>query len=123
MDLIDFLMPEPAQAMHLREIARAMREQTTGKQRLQRTAGRLENDVGAVALVCMALVAALIEKGVITEQDLKSQLGEIDKLDSFEDGRLDPNLLRGKMGLTQPVAPQPARPKGAIPRPRRRGPG
>jgi hypothetical protein len=122
MDLLDFFMPEPAQAMHLRSIADSMRLQATGSHRAARKADRTEHEVGALALVCMALVASLIEKGVITELDLQMHLNAIDSLDSVQDGRLDPVLLRSKLGLKSPTPTSASPAKRTTPRPRRKRP-
>jgi hypothetical protein len=114
MDIIDFLAPQAAQASHLREIAKSLK---AGQQPQPRQSPRLEADLGAVALVCMALVATLVEKGVISELDLQMQLNAIDGLDARQDGAIDPAALRQALGL-QSAAPSPA-PRG-IPRPRRK---
>ena len=48
------------------------------------------------------LVATLVEKGVITELELQMHLRAIDGLDAVEDEGLDPDVLRGAMGLKKP---------------------
>jgi len=116
MDLLDVFMPQAAQASHLRDIASALRSGQVAARGAKRAATGVQNDVGTVGLVCMALVAALIEKGVISELDLQMQLQALDGLDAVDDGALDPNVLRGKLGLklgpavTAPLPRKPRRP-------------
>jgi hypothetical protein len=115
MELFDFLMPDQAQATHLRSIANQMRNQDRRHTRANLKVSDLETDVNSVALVCMALVATLVEKGVIDELDLKMQLDAIDGLDASDDGGLDMNVLRGALGLKKPdtaTLPKPRLPHG-----------
>lgn len=111
MELFDLFMPDQAQASHLRSIADQMRNQGHQRRHTTRKVADLETDINSIALVCMALVASLVEKGVIDELDLKMQLDAIDGLDAADDGQLDLNILRGALGLKKPET-------GTLPRPR-----
>ncbi|MCZ7608003.1 MAG: hypothetical protein M5U25_18475 [Planctomycetota bacterium] len=102
MELLDFFWPQWAQAAHLREIATALKSGGGRKTSPTRVAVDLQADINTLALVCMGLVAALIEKGVISELDLQMHLQKIDELDAQADHGLDPRLLRGALGLKQP---------------------
>jgi hypothetical protein len=102
MELLDFFWPQWAQARHLREVAQALKTGGGRKTSPTRVAVDLQTDINTLALVCMGLVAALIEKGVISELDLQMHLQKIDNLDAEDDHGLDPNLLRGALGLKQP---------------------
>ena len=127
MDLLDFLYPQQAQAQRLREIAQTLRESNASKKSSSRLESKLQEDVNTLALVCMGLVATLVEKGLITELDLQMHLRAVDGLDAVDDGGLDPNVLRGALGMKKPpesTLPTKARlakskPK-ANPRPRRK---
>lgn len=121
MDLLDFFMPQPAQASHLRSIADSMRKQSAAAGKAQRSASRLEHDVGAVALVCMALVASLVEKGVISEADLQNHLKALDAMDTVDDNSLDPMVLRQRLGLKTPAVPTNRRPMPRLPKGRKPG--
>lgn len=112
MDLLDFLYPEHAQARHLRDIATSLRSRPAAESRASRRAtSALEGDVGSIALVCMSLVATLVEKGVITEEELRKHIEALDGLDAREDHSLEPNVLRGALGMKEP--PTTALPRNA----------
>lgn len=102
MEIMDFFWPQWAQAAHLREIATALKSGQGRRTSPTRVAGDLQADINTLALVCMSLVATLVEKGVISELDLQMHLQKIDELDAEDDGALDPNFLRGALGLKKP---------------------
>ncbi|MCA8916870.1 MAG: hypothetical protein KDB90_15865 [Planctomycetes bacterium] len=108
MDLLDFLYPQQAQAARLREIAQTLRESNAAKGATNRETARIQADVNTLALVCMGLVATLVEKGVITELELQMHLQAIDGLDAVADEGLDPDVMRGALGLKKP-SPAPKR--------------
>ena len=110
MDLLDFLYPEHDQARHLRDIATSLRGRPVAESRAaSRATKAIEGDVGSIALVCMSLVATLVEKGVITEEELRKHIEALDGLDARDDNSLEPNVLRGALGLKEP-------PTGTLPR-------
>ncbi|MCC7509857.1 MAG: hypothetical protein IT464_10815 [Planctomycetes bacterium] len=102
MELLDFFWPQWAQARHLREVAQALKTGGGRKTSPTRVAVDLQADINSLALVCMSLVAALVEKGVITELDLQMHLQKIDELDAEPDQGIDPNLMRDALGLKKP---------------------
>jgi len=99
MSLFDFFFPEQAQASHLRSMAdaqrssarRATRKATENDARI----ADLEQDVGYLALVLGALVQKVDEKGVLTRDELRATLSELDGIDGVKDGKLDVGILRG----------------------------
>ncbi|MBK8206817.1 MAG: hypothetical protein IPK87_08460 [Planctomycetes bacterium] len=99
MEMLDFFWPEWAQARQLREIAHALKTGGGRKTSPTRIAVDLQADINSLALVCMSLMAALVEKGVISELDLQMHLQKLDELDAEDDGGLDPDLMRGALGL------------------------
>ena len=109
MNIIDFLLPQASQAGHLRDIAENMQASNARRIRARRGVGS-ESDLGSVALVCMALVASLVEKGVISEQDIQGHLLSIDALDGESDDALDVSVLRKAFGLSD-APPKPRLPR------------
>ncbi|MBK9973862.1 MAG: hypothetical protein IPP14_03710 [Planctomycetes bacterium] len=99
MDLRDLFWPQWAQARHLSEIAQTLKAGGGRKISPTRIAVDLQADINTLALVCMSLVAALVEKGVISELDLQMHLQKLDELDPEVDHGLDPDLMRGALGL------------------------
>lgn len=99
MEMLDFFWPQWAQARHLREVAQALKTGGGRKTSPTRIAVDLQADINSLALVCMSLVAALVEKGVISELDLQMHLQKLDELDAQDDHGLDPDLMRGALGL------------------------
>ncbi|MEZ5991644.1 MAG: hypothetical protein R3E76_04765 [Planctomycetota bacterium] len=107
MSLLEFFYPQQAQAARLREIAHTLKASETSKKRASKATDELQDDINTLALVCMGIVAALVEKGLISELDLEMQLQRIDGLDAVDDKGLDPNVLRGALGLKKPEARAP----------------
>lgn len=99
MSLFDFLLPEQAQATHLRKIANTQRTRAKRSSRRQdalvERVQSLEDDVGFLALVLGALIQKADEKGAITRDEIRAAVTEIDELDGAKDGKIDVNILRG----------------------------
>ena len=102
MSLFDFFFPEQAQAAHLRSIASRQRIADRRSSRTKRSQAELESrieslegDLGYVTLLLGSLLGQLDEKGVLTRDELKSTIAELDELDGVADGKLDVNVLRG----------------------------
>lgn len=99
MSLFDFFFPEQAQAAHLRQLASSQRTRARSESR-RRTASdqrleSLEDDVGYLALVLGALLRSVDEKGVVTREEVRETVLELDAIDGVRDGKLDVNVLRG----------------------------
>ena len=102
MSLFDFFFPEQAQASHLRSLANSQanldRREFRKSRSLERADKRLdtmEEDIGFVALVLGALLQKADEKGVLTRDEIRDAVSELDAIDGVKDGRLDVNILRG----------------------------
>lgn len=99
MSLFDFIFPEQAQAIHLREIAEqgAFREQQNSRpwldpaqRAIREQSTRLEyveDDIGTVALVCESLIRLGERKGLFTRQELFDVMNEVDMEDGKKDGK------------------------------------
>ncbi len=102
MSFFDFFFPEQAQAANLRSIASRQRLQSRSSSTTKRSQAELEGriaslegDLGYVTLLLGSLLGQLDEKGVVTREELKSTIAELDALDGRADGKLDVNVLRG----------------------------
>ena len=102
MSLFDFFFPEQAQASHLRRLANQSSGQRKASQRnnaavtqLEKRVSDLEDDLGFAALVLASVMAKLDEKGILTRDDVRAAMKEVDEIDGVADGRLDINVLKG----------------------------
>jgi hypothetical protein len=99
MSLFDFFFPEQAQATHLRSLAKGQRYKNRRAARrtgaLNDRLESLENDVGYLALVLGALLQQVDEKGVLSRDDVRATVAELDEIDGVKDGKLDVDILRG----------------------------
>ena len=105
MSLMDWFFPMQAQARQLRNLVAQKRARTRANYRqgtrvsdLQERIEELEGDLGYAVLVLGALLEFLETKGVMGRAELKKYLDEVDELDGVPDGRLDINVLRGRLG-------------------------
>lgn len=115
MGLYEIFFPEIAEADHLRSIAESMRRQEWAKRR-RSAPPDLGQDVGALCLVLLGLVGTLVEKGVITRDELLGHLRRVDALDGAADGKVSPEALRAALGF---APPDPGPPPAPLPRKRR----
>ena len=88
--------------------ARALRR--SGR-RASRQREELETDVGFLALTLLSLVRSLVDKGVLSAEELRAHMRELDAADGVEDGRLDPDAARDSLGAPAPARPEPPAPK------------
>ena len=99
MSFFDFFFPEQAQAAHLRNLVNAQRSKGRRESRAAGAANRrldeLEENLGFVSLVLAALLQTVDEKGVLTREEVRAALEELDEMDGVRDGRLDIAFLRG----------------------------
>jgi len=115
MGLYEIFFPEQAQAEHLRNIATSMRRRQRSGERSSVPA-ELEEDVGTLCLVLLGLVGTLVEKGVITREELLEHFRRVDTLDGAADGKVSLDALRAALGF---APPDPDRPPAPVPRQRR----
>lgn len=99
MSLYDFFFPQQAAANYLRSMAKSKRFREARESRAQASLDKkiesLEADVGYLALVLGALLEKADEKGVLSRDEVRAAIAELDDIDGVEDGRLDVNILRG----------------------------
>lgn len=102
MGLYEFFFPHQAQSDMLWELARLQKltARKLGEQRTEITARvtSLEHDLGYVALVLGSILRKLDEKGLVTRDDVKREIAQLDELDGLKDGKLDIRLLRDMHG-------------------------
>ena len=96
----EFMFPEQAQAEHLKELARLQQVQLN---RSIRTRGDsqsrlvdLEADLGYITLILGSILERLDKKGIVTRDEVKSEMSALDEIDGVKNGRLDINFLRGR---------------------------
>jgi hypothetical protein len=105
MSLFDFMFPEQAQAMHLRELCSQNKRSISSKifegkrnnddiKYLKSENNQLRNDMGVMALTLASLMRAIEKKGLLTNDEIKAMITEVDLMDSIKDGKLDINFLR-----------------------------
>ncbi|MBM4088827.1 MAG: hypothetical protein FJ276_05260 [Planctomycetes bacterium] len=102
MDLFDFFFPEQAQAAHLRKIAA---RQSLGAPASSSVTQRdddisaLKSDVRFLTLVLTAILKRLTETQTMSLADVQDLLDEVDALDGIADCGLEPEILRGLLGV------------------------
>lgn len=74
------------------------RRQEATNEALSERIESLEGDLGYVTLVLAALMCRLDEQGVVTQDDVRSLVSELDGVDGVTDGKLDVNLLKDLTG-------------------------
>jgi len=109
MSLLDFLFPQTAAAVHLRNISGHMRErqlqsdetkrlddlkESTTVDALKARIDELEGDLGFVVLVLASLLSALDEKGSISRDDIEKELRELDIIDGRADSMISIRILK-----------------------------
>ena len=111
MSLFDFFFPQQAQAGHLRRLAerqerqarvarirsQKLEAQEQTQEALAARVDQLEHDLGFVCLVLAGLLEELEDQGGVTRDRIQSAIQVLDSKDGLTDGRLDVNLLRGKL--------------------------
>ncbi len=58
-----------------------------GRLRLQQRVEELEEDLARMGLLTLALARLCVDKGVVTSDELKARMREIDLADGVEDGK------------------------------------
>jgi hypothetical protein len=101
MSLLDYVFMDLYTASRMRGMDQRLSAIAAAKKPKSRRVDDIQTDLNSVALVCMALVGTLVEKGVISELDLEMHLNALDELDGKADGGLDVNALRNAMGMKQ----------------------
>jgi hypothetical protein len=65
-----------------------------GVDNLEHRVEELEHDVGVVTLALAAILESANENGVISRDEIRTKISELDVLDGFRDGKLDVSVLR-----------------------------
>jgi hypothetical protein len=102
MDLFDFFFPAQAQARHLREIAETQQRESSRRPEATRHANELSalrDDVKFLTLVLTTILKRLAQTDTMNLDDVRVLLDEIDELDGFPDGGLEPSVLRKLLGV------------------------
>ena len=106
MSLFDFLFPEQAEAAHLRSLSKSMRRQAhnqrmanTKKDNLEKELKETKEDLEFSNLLLSSLIRKLVEKDILSKEELLETIQNVDLLDGIKDGKLNSNSLRGDMGL------------------------
>lgn len=108
MDLVDALFPQQAAASNLRNISTSLAGMSTAGRMTNDQLRKLAGDLGLVTLLLMSLVRSLVEKGVVTQEEITGRLQELDHADGVADGKLSPDALRAIMGVPRKETPAPA---------------
>lgn len=103
MSILDFFVLEEAWSQRLRDFVKRMQSfsaktATTGAQ-LQKRLDEQEADIGLLALLQVATLKLLTDKGVLKDGELVPRLAEVDMLDGVEDAKLDMGAVRRVIGL------------------------
>ncbi|HEX5138511.1 MAG TPA: hypothetical protein VFY93_16175 [Planctomycetota bacterium] len=80
-----------------------------------RLAADLRDDLGTLGLVLLGLIGSLVEKGVVTREEILAHLRRVDEIDGAADGKVTPDQVRDALGL----AAKPSRPATGVRRKRR----
>lgn len=80
----------------------------------RRMTRKSDEEVGALGLMLLGLVGTLVEKGVITREELIAQLRKVDEIDGAADGKVTPEQVQAALGIARPdpgpkAAPVPTR--------------
>lgn len=102
MGLYEFFFPTQAHSDMIGELARfqkvTARKLVEQRSEMAARVTNLEHDLGYVTLVLGSILRRLDEKGLVTRDDVKREIAQLDELDGVKDGRLDIQLLRDMHG-------------------------
>ena len=100
MGLFEFLFPPNASSNHdsLKQIADQQKWKTLKNDhratRLEDRIDELENHIMMLTLSLASLLDTINEKGLITRDEVKEKMSQLDELDGLKDGKLPVSLLR-----------------------------
>ena len=106
MGLFDFLFPPNASSNHnsLKRIADQQKWKSLKNDhvvaRLEDRIDELESDF--MTLTLASLLDTINEKGLITRDEVKEKMSQLDDLDGLKDGKLPVSLLRNWTNLSEP---------------------
>ncbi|MBX3460360.1 MAG: hypothetical protein KF696_10435 [Planctomycetes bacterium] len=99
MNLFHMFWPRAAHSAQLRDLVQQNRDNAGSRRSIGRKHADHDDDLGTLSMVCVAIVATLIKKGVITETEFQEVMATVDEMDSQADMSLDPNTMRKALGL------------------------
>ena len=108
MGLFDFLFPPNASSNHnsLKRIADQQKWKSLKNDhvvaRLEDRIDELENDFMTLTLSLASLLDTINEKGLITRDEVKEKMSQLDDLDGLKDGKLPVSLLRNWTNPSEP---------------------
>ncbi|GEM_PF-5054009 len=101
MGVWEWVFPITAQKKELlsvrKSMARIVEIQTKGSKKQRKAAEELEAEQAYTDLALVALVSLLVEKGLISHQELMDRLKRLDELDGVPDAKLTPELIRAAL--------------------------
>ncbi|MBM80779.1 MAG: hypothetical protein CMJ78_09315 [Planctomycetaceae bacterium] len=112
MDLIDFFYPQQAQAHHLRRMANAAhfapRAQASFSASQAQETAELKEEVRFLSMILAVILKRLAETKTMSLADVQDLVDEVDGLDGVANGGLEPNVLRGLLGVLKSSGQQEA---------------
>jgi len=98
MSLFDALFMNSFEGRRIKALEASTRRRNRATERESITAHRLidelQKDVGFLALTLAALLQKVEEKGILTRDEVRAAVEELDELDGVKDGRLDVGVLK-----------------------------
>lgn len=91
----EFNRMEEDGARRARGQRRRQAEVTRKSAELERRVAELEDDLGRVTLLLRSLADVVVQKGVVTREELQQVATRLDAEDGEVDGRADPDRLAG----------------------------
>lgn len=105
MGLLENLVVDRAWSKRIREFMKRVQawnaKSAKSSMAIEQRLDDLAADIGFLALLEVATLKLLTDKGVLAEGDLVPRLAMADLLDGIEDGSLDPSALRSIIGLSR----------------------
>jgi hypothetical protein len=98
MDLLDLFLNQRGESERIRRLSRQIARKS-GRKKAARKSGKVEDDLGTLALALLTVIKLLEEKGVISAEEFQSRLAGLDRLDGVRDGKIDAGTLRRALGL------------------------
>jgi hypothetical protein len=103
MSILDFFVLEEAWSKRLRDFVKRVQsfnaKTATNNAQTSKRVDDLEADIGLLALLQVATLKLLTDKGVLRDGELVPRLAEVDMLDGVEDAKLDMSAVRRVIGL------------------------
>jgi len=99
MNFLHMFWPATAHSAQLRDLAEKSQSAHGARRSMARKNADFEADIGTLSMVCVSIVATLIQKGIVTEAEFQEAMATVDEFDSKPDLALDPNAMRKALGL------------------------